>query len=92
MSTEHITDTQIVSNVVGAVFGLYLFYTSQMHSKDKLYAVPRIPVPVGESPFLSEDSTDLECRRIAALGLASRTSRHTRYLPTIFDIHPPISP
>ena len=53
MSTEHIADTQIVSNVVGALFGLYLFYTSQMHSKDKLHAVPRIPIPIGESLFFS---------------------------------------
>ena len=51
MSPEHITDTQIVSNVAGALFGIYLFYTSQMHSKDKLHAVPRIPIPIGEYLF-----------------------------------------
>ncbi len=53
MSIDHITDTQFVPNVVGALFGIYLFYTSQMHSKDKLHAVPRIPIPIGESLFFS---------------------------------------
>lgn len=53
MSTEHITDTQIVPNVVGALFGVYLFYTSQIHSKDKLHVVSRIPIPIGGSPFFA---------------------------------------
>jgi hypothetical protein len=49
MATEHIMDTQVVSNAVGALFGIYLFYTSQMHSKDKLHAISRIPIPIGQS-------------------------------------------
>lgn len=48
-STEHIVDTPIVPNVVGALFGVYLFYTSQMCGKDKLHAISQIPIPIGEA-------------------------------------------
>ena len=48
--------------------------------------------PLVSISFSHGGGADLECRRIATLDLASRTSRHTRYFPTIFDIHPQISP
>lgn len=49
ISKEHITNTPIIPNVVGALFGVYLFYTSQMSGKDKLHAISQIPIPISES-------------------------------------------